>query len=790
FGLTDSMIMGVHTPFNTVLETETLHLIADITAKIEQHPLVDSVRSLTNMDYIESENDSLLVSSVLPDFSPKGIETFMSRIMEWEEVYWGTFISKDLHLASIIIQPLPNNTDQENGEIYSFLRKIEQQHSTPALQFPIAGMPVVKEEINRSLMTDIVWLIPTAALIIMIILLFSFKCWEGVVFPLASLVTAGIWVMGLIGYLNITFTMATLLVPVLLLVVGSAYAIHVLSHFYEALSRQREWVSPEKIADILKKSIKKIKIPVLLAGATTAGGFIALVFSPLGPFKAFGLLSAAGVVASQITSLIFLPLLIKIRYRKGYAVKTPRVAKHTTLEKKSVFSYFEKIVTKGKVPAIVITFLLFALTLFFLPRIEPGSDMLEFFVPKSRVVQDTELFNNTLGGSNTINLMIQAPQKGEILTPEFLKNMDNFSSYIKETNSSVSQVQSVLPSLKRINQLMNSDRIPYEKDAVIEESGSFFDTGFFTFDEEVLVEETKTIAAEKTIEREENQEKGGTAFYEIPTNPAKYGLDSQEDLTTLLTQYLVFYSGNLSMVINDSLEPNKTLITIQVNDMSYAAQRKLKKSIEYFWDHHLHPNWEYELGGGASLTYVLSHLVTRSQYLSLIGAIVIVLIMISIMFRSFIAGLFGMIPVVFSLVSIFLTMSLSGFKLDIITSLLASLAIGIGVDYAIHFIDAYTFHLKNSTGSVLSNVYRTTGKAILINALSVAFGFLSLTISQFIPITQMGILFSVAMLSACLASLLILPMALEVFKPAFIQKTTMSKTISTTNKSLSKGVFL
>ena len=113
------------------------------------------------------------------------------------------------------------------------------------------------------------------------------------------------------------------------------------------------------------------------------------------------------------------------------------------------------------------------------------------------------------------------------------------------------------------------------------------------------------------------------------------------------------------------------------------------ENIESFWDYYLTDDWSYVIGGGATLQYVLSNLVIKSQYISLIAALVVVWFIITVMFRSPLAGLIGLIPVFFALAGIFLFMILFQFNLDIITSLLASLAIGIGVDYAIHIMNAY-----------------------------------------------------------------------------------------------------
>jgi predicted RND superfamily exporter protein len=118
---------------------------------------------------------------------------------------------------------------------------------------------------------------------------------------------------------------------------------------------------------------------------------------------------------------------------------------------------------------------------------------------------------------------------------------------------------------------------------------------------------------------------------------------------------------------------------------------------------------------------------------------------------------------------IFIFMALLGINLDVITSLLAALAIGIGVDYAIHFLSACK-RLSCSTGldKGLGSIMRTTGRAIVINTASVTIGFSGLLFSRFIPIQQMGILFCVSMVFAGLSSLTVLPMVLNRWQPKFL----------------------
>ena len=108
---------------------------------------------------------------------------------------------------------------------------------------------------------------------------------------------------------KITFTMATMLVPVLLLIVGSAYTIHIFSHFFQNQDSGT-------IEEVLRVVVKRNTYPIIAAAATTAFGFLAQLSSPLGPFRIFGLLSFIGVVICAFSSLVLLPALIRVVYKQ------------------------------------------------------------------------------------------------------------------------------------------------------------------------------------------------------------------------------------------------------------------------------------------------------------------------------------------------------------------------------------------------------------------------------------------------------------------------------------------
>jgi hypothetical protein len=105
------------------------------------------------------------------------------------------------------------------------------------------------------------------------------------------------------------------------------------------------------------------------------------------------------------------------------------------------------------------------------------------------------------------------------------------------------------------------------------------------------------------------------------------------------------------------------------------------------------------------------------------------------------------------------------------------LAIGIGIDYTIHFMSNYHYNRLQTADleQVTKRTLGTTGKAISFNAFAVAAGFLVLVFSNFNPLMYLGILIALTMFTTSLASMTLLPVLLNMFTPRFIAKDTSLK---------------
>jgi len=144
---------------------------------------------------------------------------------------------------------------------------------------------------------------------------------------------------------------------------------------------------------------------------------------------------------------------------------------------------------------------------------------------------------------------------------------------------------------------------------------------------------------------------------------------------------------------------------------------------------------------------VFIELILQGQISSLLLSLLLVVILVSLMFKSILVGLIGSLPIAVTSVVNFGVMGLSGIALSTTTALISSIAIGIGIDYAIHFIDRYRVHAATEPDKTKASrlTMHQTGRAILFNAVVVIAGFLVLLFSVFPPNRQLGSLVALNM---------------------------------------------
>ncbi|MCU0460153.1 MAG: MMPL family transporter [Bacteroidales bacterium] len=260
-------------------------------------------------------------------------------------------------------------------------------------------------------------------------------------------------------------------------------------------------------------------------------------------------------------------------------------------------------------------------------------------------------------------------------------------------------------------------------------------------------------------------------------DPAEEGYDMIPSSGEAIAQMFELYnmSGNpedFRQLMN--FENTKAHLLIRLSQPDNKTVRNLREDIKnYTADFPA----RVTTGGYAFIMNDFAQKIINGQVSSLVFALVIVLILLAIIFRSVKGGLTGSIPLAASIMIQFGVMGLTGVAIDAATALLSSIMIGVGVDFTIQFLWRYRIELKKgaSHADAVLATYRTTGRSIVINGLSVMAGFSATFISGFLSIRFFGYLTFLAIGSCLLYAIIVMPAFMLYFKPSFIEADQKSK---------------
>ena len=275
---------------------------------------------------------------------------------------------------------------------------------------------------------------------------------------------------------------------------------------------------------------------------------------------------------------------------------------------------------------------------------------------------------------------------------------------------------------------------------------------------------TKTISL-TTLVREMNQKfhADDPAYYVIPEDPK---------LVSQLLLLFTFQGGNLGDMALGDFSAGTTIGLYPMPSTSEMSS--LSRKVQAYLNEHFD-------GAAAArarmvgMTVMMEQMMTRmtqSQMIGLGTTIASVAVIVILLMGSIVAGLIAMIPLLLTVAISMGIMAYTGIPLDIMTLMVSAIAVGIGVDYSIHFISRFRreFRRDRDAHRALQGTIRTTGRGITYNALTVALGFVILVFASFKGIRFFGLQIALTMVISAVSAISIIPAILVQWQPGFLKK--------------------
>ncbi len=707
FGSDDVGVVGVLAPDGPgdVLAPATLEKVNRITLELGRLPGVERVLSLTNA--VDVAADVFTPPKLLPKVPPEPGEVAALRAkLAAAPLYRKNLVSEDYKGTAINIFFKPVSDDVEQARTDEAIMAVLDREQGPESLF-FTGAAHIKQQAVELMRRDLYRFTPLALVLVVVTLWLSFRTKRGVLMPLFSVVTALVWTLGIMVLTGHTITLGTFVLPPLLLVVGSSYAIHVMARYYEQTAGRTDRI------EVVVRAFERVWVPLLISALTTVIGFGSLMVNRIPAIFELGAFAVVGVVCLAITTLLPLHASLAIlpveRVRQRAHGGTPvlgrvlaRLGKIASLDRKWIIA-----------GAIVVA----GVSLVMVRQIQVDSDFLYYFSPRARARIDNETINERIVGSNPFYVVIEG-QPGRLKRWEVLKLVKDLQRHL-EAQPGITSTVSLVDYLELLESGLNRAS---GGDLVVDDKGEL-----------VHPEPPKP-------------------FWETPANlepVLKMVSTSPSTFKNVVTSDF----AKASILVRTKLSGSRNIEATLAGVRAYIAE-------------HFPKDLPVRLTGTLVLLTGTTSDIVAGQIESLTIALGVIFIVMSAMFLSTRIGLLAILPNVLPIVIFFGVMGQLGILLNLGTSLIAAISLGIAVDSTVHYMARLNLELKGETDqtAAIARALRTVGVPIVYTTAALFFGFLTFALSSFVPIQNFGVLAGITMATSLVANLVLLPAVLGTTK--------------------------
>jgi uncharacterized protein len=450
-----------------VFTAPVLGAIRRISDRLDRLAGVTRVESLTTVKNVKGVDASLdvepLVGATIPT-APAELDR-IRRDALGHRVFTGNIVSRDGSAAAIVVytDARPGDTGF-NARFSEGVDAVIAPESAAGLTVYQIGTPLTKVVFGEYTRRDLVGLIPISLAVLLLILFLAFRSLQGVVIPIVTgLVSVG-WALGAMAVLGIPINVITAIIPSLLITIGFAEDVHMLTEYHHRLAQGRD-----KLAAI-REMAEQSGLPVLVTTFTTVLGFGSLIFTDITMLIQFGYAASLGLVANFIVTVVALPIMLR-------AWPVPRRLRRSAFAGGSVGDpiprWIEGVATwnlRYRTPVLVVAAAVTVASIAGWLSLRVNTDFVSYFPADSVIRQRTEDLHRSMAGAFNFYVVVETGRENGAVEPAVLAKILGLQRFLEATGE-VDHTVSIVDYLRTLHREMNAgdaafDTIPDTADAV------------------------------------------------------------------------------------------------------------------------------------------------------------------------------------------------------------------------------------------------------------------------------------------------------------------------------------
>lgn len=685
FGLRDPLLVLVEPAHpDGVYNPDTLRRLAALTESLAALPGVgrEHVRSLANLRSSRYDLARRDYPPLLDPFprTPEQLAKLREQVV-WLDLPVGLLVSQDGSAAAVVVEVPPR---AEAGDRYGFWRQVDgtaRRFADAGHRVSVVGAPAAEALLGRHVLEDLRFLVPAALVLVAAVLYLGSRRAAVAALGLAKVgICLGI-LFGAMGWLGEPVFLTTAVLPVILVAVGLADEIHLLSRYQQLLG---SGVPP---AEARERTFGELGHAVTLALVTTMIGFGSFALAPIAALARFGVVAAAGVGLCLLFSLTATPAALSRLPAELF--RPPR--RYRALEAGPWLTRFADLATGRPGTVLAVLLLATAAVAAGIFRLEVQDSWLEGFSPGSELRQATARLDERFLGSHRLLLEVRFEGAGAPSRPLLERRV-----------------------LERLGELeAELTRIPGVGGVI----GPYR-----------LLTTTAGIAG------------GDVRFRRVRDRP-------QWNARLYAAVERALGQAALRQTVDEGF--TRGIVEVFLRHANYRDTARLLARVRELERRRLAPlGGAVTFAGDVAVSQEMIPAIVNGQVRSLAGALLGSALTVALALRRPGLGLAAIIPSLGAVLWIFGIMGWAGIPLGVATSMFCAITLGIGDDYAIHFLERRERARAAGDTRPERTAILEAGPAILWDALAIALGFGLLAASQVPPNRRLGLLVGLALLAA------------------------------------------
>jgi len=583
------------------------------------------------------------------------------------------------------------------------------------LEYFVAGN-TAESQYQKAQQQEMAQLYLVAIAVMVVLLWFLFRSFSAVAWAFAIVILTSVWTLGISGFIGLKVTPFIILTAFLLLTVGMADTVHLMSSYLFL----RKSGFDHRAA--LREAYEKAGVACLLTCGTNVIGIASLCFSNIVPVAQFGIMGATGILAALVVTLLLLPMLLElwapVPRQAGNAQRAlpeliGRLVPNVRSALQRMLEWIVPAVEKHPIAYSLPFIALLVICLYGAFQVRVDSDMLAMYQSDSKFPQSVRIIDKEMAGSSQMSIYMDFGAAHAAEDPVVLKVVDDLQKNLEKKYSKyVVTTRSIVDVVKDTYQKLNQG------------------------------------AADKRI---------------VPT--------SQSELSQTLYMFNNADPEQRKRLVDDAYKKATVTMTLRnAGSYEYAdvfdnMQKDIQAALTTIKQKY--PQAQVSITGMFVLKMRLEQLLTQTGLQSFsVSFVVINMLFFLIFFGSLKAGVIGIIPNVIPSIFVMGAMGLLGIPLDFFAIVLAPIIIGISVDDTIHFLAHYQmqYAVDADIKTALRNTMKEAGQGTVFTTLVLALGFGILAISFTPGVAKVGMFVPLAMFVGLANDLFLLPALITLLK--------------------------